>query len=185
MATLIDSAQFTSNEVYQIVATDPVEGAANGASFNGTGISNQPHQQLANRTAYLKQRQDVNISSIGALQTFMAGFTGKMQSSGYIEIPITDVNRGAIAAIVQWGNFFPTGGLDDDQSYTIAWPVSFPNSCLWSLAGLADPTGDTNDVANTFVQVLRFSRTQGLFLADVSGGGQSAGTGFYWAAIGF
>ena len=68
MATLIDAAEFTSNEVYQIQATDPVEGAASGASFSGTGISNQPHQQLANRTAFLKQRQDVNISNIGVLQ---------------------------------------------------------------------------------------------------------------------
>src|ERR1017187_1771859 len=57
MATLIDAAEFTSNEVYQIQATDPVEGAASGASFSGTGISNQPHQQLANRTTFLKQRQ--------------------------------------------------------------------------------------------------------------------------------
>jgi hypothetical protein len=40
MATLIDAAEFTSNEVYQIQATDPVEGAASGASFSGTGISN-------------------------------------------------------------------------------------------------------------------------------------------------
>ena len=39
MATLIDAAEFTSNEVYQIQATDPVEGAATGASFGGTGIS--------------------------------------------------------------------------------------------------------------------------------------------------
>ena len=37
MATLIDAAEFTSNEVYQIQATDPVEGAASGASFSGTG----------------------------------------------------------------------------------------------------------------------------------------------------
>jgi hypothetical protein len=35
MATLIDAAEFTSNEVYQIQATDPVEGAASGASFSG------------------------------------------------------------------------------------------------------------------------------------------------------
>src|SRR6202521_6419589 len=98
MATLIDAAEFTSNEVYQIQATDPVEGAASGASFSGTGISNQPHQQLANRTALLKQRQDVNISNIGVLQAFMAGFTGSLQANGYIQIPVADVLRGQIAA---------------------------------------------------------------------------------------
>ena len=50
MALLIDSPSFTANEVYEIQATDPVEGAASGASFGGLGLSNQPHQQLANRT---------------------------------------------------------------------------------------------------------------------------------------
>jgi hypothetical protein len=84
MATLIDAAEFTSNEVYQIQATDPVEGAASGASFSGTGISNQPHQQLANRTAFLKQRQDVNVSNIGVLQAFMAEFAGAIGRNGYI-----------------------------------------------------------------------------------------------------
>ena len=87
MATLIDAAEFTSNEVYQIQATDPVEGAASGASFSGTGVSNQPHQQLANRTAFLKQRQDVNISNVGVLQAFQALFTGLMAQNGYLKIP--------------------------------------------------------------------------------------------------
>ena len=71
MATLIDAPEFTLNEIYAMQQTDPVEGAAAGASFAGIGISNQPHQQLANRTAFLKQRQDTNINNIGALQAFV------------------------------------------------------------------------------------------------------------------
>ena len=70
MALLIDSPSFTANEVYEIQATDAVEGAATGASFGGLGLSNQPHQQLANRTAFLKQRQDTNVGNIAALQAF-------------------------------------------------------------------------------------------------------------------
>ncbi len=77
-----DAPEFTANEVYEIQATDNVEGAASGASFGGIGLSNQPHQQLANRTAFLKQRQDVNISNIAALLAFMSGFTGTMGASG-------------------------------------------------------------------------------------------------------
>src|ERR1039457_3471227 len=103
MATLIDAAEFTSNEVYQIQATDRVEGAASGASFSGTGISNQPHQQLANRTAFLKQRQDVNISNIGVLQAFQALFTGLMAQNGYLKIPVADINKGLIQYFIQWG----------------------------------------------------------------------------------
>ena len=88
MSTLIDSPEFSANEVYELRQTDAVEGAASRASFGGIGISNQPHQQLANRTALLKQRQDVNIGSIGVLQAFMAGFTGSLQANGYIQIPL-------------------------------------------------------------------------------------------------
>jgi hypothetical protein len=56
MATLLDAPEFTANEIYAIQQTDPVEGAAALASFSGLGVSNQPHQQLANRSAFLKQR---------------------------------------------------------------------------------------------------------------------------------
>src|SRR6266478_5615886 len=112
MATLIDAAGFTSNEVYQIQATDPVEGAASGASFSGTGISNQPHQQLANRTAFLKQRQDVNIASIEVLQSIVSGLVGSIDRNGYLKIPVADVSRGSVSAIVEWGSFIPGGGLD-------------------------------------------------------------------------
>ena len=108
---LIDTPSFTANEVYEIQATDPVEGAATGASFGGLGLSNQPHQQLANRTAFLKQRQDTNIGNIAALQAFTALFKGLMAGSGYAQIPFLDVNRGLITATVQWGGLFPTGGL--------------------------------------------------------------------------
>lgn len=87
MSTLIDQAEFSANEVYAIQQTDAVEGAATGASFGGIGVSNQPHQQLANRTAYIKNRQDTNIANIGILQGFAALFTGSMGSSGYIRLP--------------------------------------------------------------------------------------------------
>ena len=47
MATLIDSPEYTANEIYEIQQTDPVEGAGTGASFSGIGVSNEPHQQLS------------------------------------------------------------------------------------------------------------------------------------------
>ena len=85
MSTLIDSPEFSSNEIYELQQTDAVEGAGSGASFGGIGLSNQPHQQLANRSALLKQPQDVNIESIGVLQAFIAGFIGSLQANGYIQ----------------------------------------------------------------------------------------------------
>ena len=186
MATLIDAAEFTSNEVYQIQATDPVEGAASGASFSGTGISNQPHQQLANRTAFLKQRQDVNISNIGVLQAFMASFAGAMGANGYLAIPIADVNRGSIVAIVQWGAMFPGGGLDNDTSYTVTWPTAFPNACVWSSAALANSRALAN-TGKLIIDIVSFTTSVGTFRSDLIGGvvPQVPNDGFYWMAIGF
>jgi len=68
MANLIDSPEYTTNEVYEIAQTDKVEGAAAGASFGGIGVSNEPHQQLANRTAFLYGRQNTNIANITTIQ---------------------------------------------------------------------------------------------------------------------
>jgi hypothetical protein len=186
MATLIDAAEFTSNEVYQIQATDPVEGAATGASFSGTGVSNQPHQQLANRTAFLKQRQDVNIANIGVLQAFMTNFAGAMGANGYLAIPLADINRGSIVAIVQWGAMFPAGGLADDTSYAVTWPKAFPNACVWSMATLSNSRA-LNNTGKLIIDIVSFTTTAGTFRSDLIGGegGQAPNDGFYWMAIGF
>jgi hypothetical protein len=88
MATLIDSPEYTANEIYEIQQTDPVEGAGTGASFSGIGVSNEPHQRLANRTAFLYGRQNTNIANIGALQSFIAGFSGALKTNGYLKIPL-------------------------------------------------------------------------------------------------
>ena len=187
MATLIDAAEFTSNEVYQIQATDPVEGAASGASFSGTGVSNQPHQQLANRTAFLKQRQDVNIGNIGVLQAFMSAFAGSITGNGYLTIPVADVNRGSIVAMVEWGAVFPGGGLDQDTSYSVTWPAPFPNACIWALATLSNSKAKVN-TGKLIIDVVSFTRTTGIFQSDFIGGagaGQAPNDGFYWMAIGF
>ena len=130
MATLIDAAEFTSNEVYQIQATDPVEGAASGASFSGTGVSNQPHQQLANRTAFLKQRQDVNISNIGVLQAFQAIVHRPMAQNGYLKIPVADINKG----LIQYDHPVGRGELGREagrrgSTVPYTFPIAFPNAC--------------------------------------------------------
>src|SRR5277367_826164 len=173
MATLIDAAEFTSNEVYQIQATDPVEGAASGASFSGTGISNQPHQQLANRTAFLKQRQDTNIGNVAALQSFVALFKGLMAGNGYAQVPFLDVNRGLITATVQWGALFPTGGLGKDQTYAITWPLQFPNACVWAMASLSNSAADPN-AGKLVMETVGFTVATGVFMSDFLSGASDA-----------
>ncbi len=201
MGTLIDTPSFAANEIYQIQATDPVEGAADGASFDGVGISNQPHQQLADRTAFLKQRQDTNIGNIGALQSFTAMFKGVMAANGYVQIPFMDVNRGLTAAFVQWG-FCSIDGLLQSQltnkPFTIPFSVEFPAACEWVIAQWASNSQEGPGAFNQAalgLETLSISRTQVTFFADWNAGGSisiansASGkrglTGFYWIAIGF
>ena len=187
MANLIDSPAFADDEVYEIQATDPVEGAASGAGFGGLGLSNQPHQQLANRTSFLKQRQDTNIGNISALQSFTALFKGLMGAIGYLEIPFLDVNRGLTVAVVQWGAAFPVGKLGKDQSYGINWPTPFPNACVWAMASLANSTADRND-GKLVMETVSFGAASGVFMSDFLSGAVDAShpnDGFYWFAIGF
>lgn len=188
MANLIDNPAFSENEVYQIQATDAVEGAASGASFNGAGLSNQPHQQLANRTSFLKHRQDTNIGNISALQSFTAMFKGLMGSSGYLEVPFLDVNRGLTVAFVQWGVFEPSGGVNGDHAYVVTWPVAFPNSCVFAIASMLYKTGATPDLgvgvrtdANSNPLL---TTTQGTFFVNLFNVGGNP-PGFTWIAVGF
>jgi len=193
MTTLIDSAEFSANEIYEIQQADAVEGAAVGASFGGIGVSNQPHQQLANRTAFLKQRQDVNIASIGILQAFMAGFTGSLQTNGYLKIPVADSQRGAVIAIIQWG-FYPLAQVrvPNDEQYNVTWPIRFPSAILTPPFG-ANYYYRTNGM-NLVVSPVAYSTSGGTFVLDVPGltvGANNAPigpeitNGFAWLAIGF
>jgi hypothetical protein len=203
MATLIDTPAFTENEVYEIQATDAVEGAASGASLGGIGLSNQPHQQLANRTALLKRRQDANVANIGALQAFTALFKGLMGPSGYVEIPFLDVNRGMIAAVVQWG-FISIDGLTgpqiENKVLSFNFPIAFPNACEWMLPAWASnsQTGPgalssaalgletlSNSLNKTGASVFADWNDAGTVNVANSATGKSGITGFFWIAVGF
>jgi hypothetical protein len=186
VATLTDNPAFSSNEVYQIQATDGVEGAASGASFSGIGVSNQPHQQLANRTAFLKQRQDSNIANIATLQAFVAGFTGSLQQSGYLRIPIADINRGSAIALVQWGQYpLSNFRVVGDQQYNVVWPIAFPNACLIALGtNIYVSTGGLSLTCS----VISYDKSGATFVLDIPdalSNGAEHTDGFNWIAIGF
>jgi len=189
MSTLVDNPEFTADEIYEIAQNDPVEGAAVGASYGGIGVSNQPHQQLANRTAFLKQRQDANIASLGVLQAFMAGFTGSLQTNGYLEIPVLDAQRGQLAAILQWGFVsLPGVGISNDAEYPVNWPIRFPNAIL--IPPLAANLYQKTSGLNLVVSPVSYSTTGGIFVYDIPGGAapgpwKEITNGFSWIAIGF
>jgi hypothetical protein len=186
MATLIDSAEFTSNEIYEIQATDVVEGAASGASFGGIGLSNQPHQQLANRTAFLKQRQDTNITNIGVLLNFMASQVGSLQPQGYLKIPIMDINRGQVSGIVQWGLATTSVSGSGFLVVTAALPITFPNVALF---GIGTAAGALN-ASHIPVQVNVAALSVSSIVFHVAGQPNISSlpygiTGIYFLAIGF
>jgi len=191
MATLIDSPEFTANEIYEIQQTDPVEGAGAGASFSGIGVSNEPHQQLANRTARLYGRQNTNIANIGALQSFVAGFTGSLKTAGYLKIPLTDVSRGPAIAIIQWGYYaLAQQSIPNDTQFTVTWPIIFPNAIL--LPPLATNVYYSTVGGNTAASVISYGVSGATFVLDVPGTllqkaglGNEQSNGFSWLAIGF
>lgn len=191
MATLIDSPEFTANEIYEIQQTDPVEGAGAGASFSGIGVSNEPHQQLANRTAFLYGRQNTNIASIGALQSFVANFTGSLRTAGYLKIPLTDVSRGPMIAIIQWGYYaLAQQSIPNDATFTVTWPIAFPNAIL--LPPLATNVYYSTVGGNTAASVISYGASGATFVLDVPGTllalaglGNERSNGFSWLAIGF
>lgn len=198
--TLIDIPEFTANEIYEIQQTDAVEGAAVGASFGGIGLSNQPHQQLANRTSYMKGRQDTNIANIGILQAFDALFSGSMGQNGYIALPFADVSRGQIQMMIQWGFYSfagMAGGAVENAVFSVTLPIAFSNANEWA-GGFYTTNNATGDgalvnAALALETVTPLSRNSISFFSDWNGAGTvtvasgtKAGlTGFYWIAVGF
>jgi hypothetical protein len=191
MATLIDNAEYTANEIYEIQQTDPVEGAGAGASFGGIGISNEPHQQLGNRTAFLYGRQNTNIASIAALQAFTAGFVGSLKTAGYLKIPLNDVSRGPMTAIIQWGYYALSQlGVANDTQFTVSWLLPFPNAIL--IPPLVTNVYYATAGANTAASVVSYNAAGATFVLDVPGAlmqraglGNEQSNGFSWLAIGF
>jgi len=116
----------------------------------------------------------------------MGRFVGSIGGNGYLKIPVADVNRGAVSAIIEWGSLFPDGGLDLSTTYDVTWPTAFANSCLWSIATLAN--SEAVNTGKVIIDVVSLTRTAGVFRSDRIGGAlvtQKRNDGFYWMAIGF
>jgi len=121
---------YTDGDVYQILQTDTVEGAATAASFSGLGVDNQPHQVLLNKTKVLRVNQladEVNISALLAFKALFSGALGANEASSIFKIPFLDSAHGVIQLILQTGQYIGnvTGA---DQAAFVNWPTSFPNA---------------------------------------------------------
>ncbi|MBV8360461.1 MAG: hypothetical protein JO189_21390 [Deltaproteobacteria bacterium] len=130
---------WTDGDVYEIAQTDQQEGGpATGASFNGLGVDNQPHQILLNKIQYTHAKQLVDETNISILQAFMALFVCKMGVNGYIGLGAQDLSLGQVQPFIQWGtiNLVGAGGpqeLITQWKFTFNFPMAFPNA-IYALA---------------------------------------------------
>lgn len=102
MAGLTETAQWAP-EIYQIEQTDPVHGGPPDLG-QGQGIVNAPHQELANRTAWLKQQ----------LASLQADFAA-LDVSGDIDARINALVAGAPAALDTLGELATALGDNDSE----------------------------------------------------------------------
>lgn len=72
MANITESPVWESG-IYQIEATDPVQGGPD-------GIDNRPHKQLANRTLYLKQQLDALQSEVSTARGGYANLDARLDA---------------------------------------------------------------------------------------------------------
>jgi hypothetical protein len=187
-ATLTDTPEFTANEIYEMQATDPVEGAAIGASFGGIGIDNQPHQQLANRTALLNNHRITDEGNISVIQAFDALLTGTMGQNGYVKLPVADTNLGQIQYIVQWG-LVDFGTNQNEGLYgPYNFPLAFPHTCEVFTPMTLTPESPTSGGGDGVIMVStqwRPTASQFWVWNNQIGTASGAARGFYWIAIGY
>jgi hypothetical protein len=84
--------------------------------------------------------------------------------------------------ILEWG-YLPISGFSTDTSFTITFPLAFPNACL-SLTGTTE-NGHDDIFADVFPQVISRGTTTAALIANNTYGSNSNITGFYWVAIGY
>jgi hypothetical protein len=175
--TLTDDpgAEWTDNEVREILATEPIQGAATGAAYGGIGLANRQASQLANRTAFLKQRQDVNITNIASLLAWLGLFewapgyasysrTRGNPSTGTVNCGVLRIGISPNGPVImaEWIDGPPTPLLSGEQiTYTL--PTAFAGVTQYSI----QPTNGGLLVAQTSASQFTVENPM-----SVSGGGK-------------
>lgn len=175
---------WADGDVYEIQQTDQAEGAASGASFNGLGVENQPHQFLLNKINYLKQNLVQATSNVGV--------------SGWYRIASQDANLGKINIVEQWGmipaSSVPTINSNNQATITFNFPLAFTTACWVIFPYIALTTSAPN--ANLFLEgaqilpVAPFGTLINTLLLGWFGQGQNVSFssvvyGIGWRALGF
>lgn len=142
MANLPENAAAWPTGVYQIEATDPVVGGLPDED-TGAGMSNIPHKQLADRTAWLKAMLDDLLGV--ALTTDNS--PRLLAQNGYFRL-------GAGGLMIQWGRADLAASVN-----LISFPTPFTTACFGVLASDM-ATGVDPAAAHAITVVNTITKTQ-------------------------
>jgi hypothetical protein len=190
MATLTDNPSFTANEVIALQQGDLLEGQAAGASYGGIGRSNQPAQQLANRTAFIRNNQITDEANITTLLNFKALFTGLLcgVNGSYIEIPFQDTSRGLISLILQFGQVDFGSEQGEGLFGPYNFPLAFPNAvyAVW-VSTQTDKGVGRNSRGDNIVEISTANppALAQFYVWNNNVTGINGARGFSWIALGY
>ncbi len=179
---------WSDGDVYEISQLDAVEGAAEGASFDGLGVLNEPHQILLNKAKALKVQQLTNVTNIALLQAFKALFTGLMGQNGYLKIPVNEINMGLIQYVIQWGFVNYGAPTSEGLMGPYSFPIPFPNACEVFLPVTLTPEAPGSAAAGDDVAMVSASNpptASQFWVWNNQIAGTNKSQGFIWIAIGF
>ncbi len=151
MANLTENPASWESGVYQIETTDPVLGGAPNVG-TGAGMSNIPHLQLANRTAFLKKV--IDDAGLGAAAVPLVTLNAAAaRITGSYRFASTDANTpasgvaGTLAVIAASANAVNQVAMDSASTrmWTRFWngTVWSAWSEIWRTTGVAESLGTT------------------------------------------
>lgn len=197
MVAITERAEW-AEQIRQIEANDPVQGGEN-------GIDNIPHQQLANRTAYLKKQfddlkknhlsnndledgldSDASNKALTANQgkilkelidskSSQDDFTQSFAQNGYCKLPN--------GLMMQWG-YYHLDANPNDTEHRVSFPTPFDRACFSLIGTRVAIAGNTHE-GDGGMLVIAFNQNEFRVALQNFNATSNAVRGFYWQAIGF
>jgi hypothetical protein len=144
--TADNSYLWVDGDVYQIAGPDPnrtpplgdlIEAAWPGASFNGFGVVNWPHQVLLNKIQQLHNKQLTDENNLTVLENTFSTYISSDIDAGWVKIGSNDQQAGAINIILQMGTVDVRSYALNPNSIPNQFPVTFPipfSTLVWTVS---------------------------------------------------
>lgn len=142
MANLVDNAAAWVAAIRQLETTDPVIGGPPDPA-TGAGMSNIPHKQLADRTAWLKGE----VARLDAVVAYPNPAGSSLTNPGYARV-------GASGLIVTWGRVW-----SNPNAVNMSFLAPFPRVCFGVVVTDFLDAGASASAAHNWVAVNDVNRT--------------------------